>query len=222
MSQKNADFLLKTFLFSSIKRETALIILSELNFEVKSFSHGESIYEPHQYEKKIGFLMNGECIINKLKSDGTLVPLNTVKEGESFGILAVLSAENEYPTQIVSSRNSKILFITKEDFLSILKKQPEIAMNVISFLTKKISFLNRKISTFASDNVEQKLASYIVSECIKKQKNEFPFNCKRTAESINVGRASIYRAINSLTDAGLICLKNKKIYILDLDGLERI
>ena len=222
MSQKNDEFLLKTFLFSSLTREDALKNLSELNFEVKTFSHGESIYAPHQYEKKIGFVVSGECVINKLKSDGSLVPLNTIKEGESFGILAVLSVEDEFPTQIISSRNSKILFISKEEFLKILKKHPNIAMNVISFLTQKISFLNRKISTFASDNVEQKLASYIISEFKKNQKNEFPFNCKKTAESINVGRASLYRAINSLAEAGLIILKNKKIYILDLKSLERI
>lgn len=222
MSQKSLEFLLKTFLFSSLLREDAMNILSKLSFEVKTFGHGESIYTPHQYEKKIGFVMSGECVINKLKSDGSLVPLNTIKEGDSFGILAVLSVEEEYPTQIISSRASKILFINQEDFLSIIKKHPDVSMNVISFLTKKISFLNRKISTFASDNVEQKLASYIVLEFKKNLKKEFSFNCKKTAESLNVGRASLYRAINSLTEAGLISLNNKKIYILDLIGLERI
>lgn len=222
MSQKTVDFLLDTFIFASIKREDALNILSEINYEVKTFSHGKSIYSPSRYEKKIGFVSEGECVINKLKSDGSLVPLNIIKPGDSFGILAVLSGENEYPTQIIASRNSKIIFIPQEDFLAVTKKYSEIAMNVISFLTKKISFLNCKISTFAADNVEQKLASFIVLEHKKKLKNEFPFNCKKTAESLNVGRASLYRAINSLTEAGYIELNNKKINILDLKSLERI
>ena len=222
MSQKNLEILLDTFIFSSILRKDALNILSEINYEVKSFSHGDSIYSPSHYEKKIGFVLSGECVINKLKSDGSLVPLNTIKPGDSFGILAVLSCKDEYPTQIVASRNSEILFIPQNDFLSILKKHSEVAMNVISFLSEKISFLNSKISTFASDNIEQKLASYIISEYKKNSKTEFPFNCKKTAESLNVGRASLYRAINSLSKAGYINLINKKIYILDLNSLERI
>ena len=222
MSKKNVEILLDTFIFSSISRKDALNILSEINYEVKSFSHGDSIYSPSHYEKKIGFVLSGECVINKLKSDGSLVPLNTIKPGDSFGILAVLSCKDEYPTQIVASRNSEILFIPQNDFLSILKKNSEVAMNVISFLSEKISFLNSKISTFASDNVEQKLANYIISEYKKNLKTEFPFNCKKTAESLNVGRASLYRAINSLSKAGYINLINKKIYILDLNSLERI
>ena len=222
MTHKNTDFLLNTFLLSSIPQSDALNILSEINCEIKEFSHGEVIYTPSQYEKKIGFVLDGECIINRLKSDGSLVPLNTLKSGGSFGILAVLSDESEYPTQIISSKKSKILFIDKEDFLSVTKKYPQISMNVISFLTKKISFLNYKISMFTSDNIEQKLAYYILLEYKKKQKTEFAFNCKKTAESLNVGRASLYRAINSLTESGCVLIENKKIHILDLNGLERI
>lgn len=222
MSQKNADFLLNTFLFSSIPRCDALNILSEITYEVKEFLHGEVLYTPSQYEKKIGFVIDGECVINRLKSDGSLVPLNTIKSGGSFGILAVLCNDSEYPTQINASKKSKILFIDKEDFLSVTKKYPAVSMNVISFLTKKISFLNCKISMFTSDNIEQKLVYYILLEYKKSQKTEFPFNCKKTAEALNVGRASLYRAINSLTEFGYISIKNKKIYILDLNGLERI
>ena len=222
MSQKNMEILLDTFIFSSILPKDALNILSEINYEVKTFSNGDSIYSPSHYEKKIGFVLAGECVINKLKSDGSLVPLNVIKPGDSFGILAVLSCKNEYPTQIVASRNSEILFISQNDFFAVIKKHSEVAMNVISFLSEKISFLNSKISTFTSDNVEQKLASYLFSLCSKIEKNEFEFNRKRTAEIINTGRASLYRALDSLSNQKLISYDNKKIYILDPEGLERI
>lgn len=222
MSDKYIDFLLKTFLFNSMEHDRATDIISKLDYEIKSFSHKESIYTPSQYEKKLGFVVYGDCIVEKLKTDGSTVPLNILRPGDSFGILAVLSGENEYPTQIISSHNSEILFISQKDLISIINSQAPVAMNVITFLTKKIQFLNSKVSTFTSDTVEQKLASYILYEYKKRLTNEFSFNCKKTAETINAGRASLYRAINSLTEAGYIKLEHKKIYILDLNGLERI
>jgi hypothetical protein len=92
---------------------------------------------------------------------------------------------------------------------------------LIEFLTEKIEFLNKKIATFSSDSVEEKLASYLLMKS-EKLGCAFPFNCKVGAEFINAGRASLYRGISSLSDKKLIKLENKKIYILDLPGLERI
>ena len=88
-------------------------------------------------------------------------------------------------------------------------------------MSNKIAFLNKKISTFTSDTVEDKLAKFILHEYRRLGTVEIPFNCQRAAISINAGRASLYRAIASLSEAKIVKLENKKIYILDLKGLER-
>ena len=44
----------------------------------------------------------------------------------------------------------------------------------------------------------------------------------KTAKILNAGRASIYRAIENLEKLSLIKFENKKIYISDREGLERI
>ena len=103
----------------------------------------------------------------------------------------------------------------------MIESSSAVAMNVIRFLAGKIDFLNQKIATFSSDTVEDKLANFLLNEHKKHGSNEFLLNCKRTAEAISAGRASLYRAIASLTDAGIIKLENKKIIILDPQGLER-
>ena len=214
------DFLSGVFLFQNVKTETLVDILQEISPEVKKYSHKEVIYTPNQYEKKIGFVISGECSVDRIKSDGSSVPLNTLKPGSSFGIMAILSSEEEFPTRITAIKASQILFISECDFLMLLKKHSQVAMNVICFLADKISFLNHKIATFASDSVEEKLSNYIFDK-YKKFGDSFTFNCKKGAEAISSGRASIYRAIASMTEAGIIKLENKKIYILDPEGLER-
>ena len=81
--------------------------------------------------------------------------------------------------------------------------------------------LNGKVAAFSGTSCEEKLISSIISTAKSLGKLEFPFNRKRTAESISCGRASLYRAMESLKSRGLIDYDNKKIYIKDLNSLER-
>ena len=219
---KIEDFLTETFLFSGIKRETVTHALSEMDYEVKLFAKNDSIYSPHEYEKKVGFVIHGECEVNRAKSDGGAVILNVLGPSDSFGIMAVLSCDEEFPTTVTAKRDCKILFISDKSFLKIIKKYPTVAMNVIRFLSNKINFLNSKVATFSSDSVEEKLASFLLCEYKARFEPSFAFSPTRAAEKINVGRASLYRALSKFEDLGILCFQNKKIIISDLQGLERI
>ncbi len=220
MELEYCEFLRDVFLFRNIKCETLSKILNEISPEIKEYSHKEEIYSPNDFEKKLGFVLSGECTVEKIKQEAAAVPLNTLTAGKSFGIMAVFSKEEKFPTRITAKKATKVLFIHREDVLSIVRKYPEIAMNVIEFLANKVEFLNGKVATFSADTVEEKLKSFLLTE-YRKNGPIFSFNCKKSAESISAGRASLYRALTSLTEAGIIKLENKKIYILDPNGLER-
>ena len=213
-------FLKDVFLFQGMensKIEKALEAIDPISVE---YSRKEEIYSPTSYEHRLGFIMKGECKVERIKHDGLPVPLNVLKTGNSFGVISVFSDEDEFPTKITATKDTKIVYITKSDTEKLIRSYPEIALNVITFLSKKIIFLNRKVATFSEDTVENKLASFLADEYTKCGA-EFVFNCKRSAEAISVGRASLYRAITSLSDEGIIKLENKKIIILDPKGLER-
>lgn len=215
------DFFTGVFLFDSVKRETLVSIINDITPEIRDFSHKEIIYSPTDYEKKVGFIASGECSVEQIKADGKAVPLNLLRAGDCFGIMAVLSDEPEFPTRITAVKDTRVIFITKQKLLSILKKHPAVSMNLIYFLSRKITFLNKKISTFTSDSVEDKLACFLLQEYRRLGSTEIPFNCQRTAKVVNAGRASLYRAISALSESNTIKLQNKKIYILNPKGLER-
>ena len=215
------NFLSQVFLFNNVCEQDLNEIIKTISPEIIEYEPKAEIYTPNAYEHKIGFIVNGECAVERIKNDGNAVPLNTLRSGDSFGIMTVLSCSDEFPTKVVAKKKSRIVFITKKDTLYLINQHSQIAMNVISFLAKKIEFLNNKVATFSSDTVEEKLANFIFLEYKKRNSVEFPFNCKKTAEVINSGRASLYRAITALNDENIIRLENKKIIILDPEGLER-
>ncbi len=215
------EYFSSVFLFASLPEDKLNAAVSECEPELRAYQRGDVIYTPEIFEKEIGFVFFGECEIRRRKSDGSDIILNTLKRGDSFGILAVLSDEDEFPTTISARTSAQVLFIKKNKLLRVIRHYPTVAMNVINFLTQKIAFLNKKIATFSSESVEEKLRSFLIQEYEKNGATEFSLNCKKCSEAISAGRASVYRGIDALVKNGLIKYENKKITILDLDGLER-
>ncbi len=216
------DFVSSLFMFKNVDSDRIEKLIDHTSPELKQFRQDELIYSPEEFSRKIGFVAKGSCTVERQRADGAPIPLNLLKRGDAFGVLSVFSEGGEFPTFIRAKKDATVLFFDKEDILYLAKNEPMIAINIMYFMGDRIAFLNRKLSTFSSDNTEQKVAKFLLYESKKQGSLSFDFNCKRTSEALNIGRASLYRAIDALTSDGILTLENKKINISDPDGLERI
>jgi CRP-like cAMP-binding protein len=216
------DVISSLFLFKNVERSAIDSLTDSLRPEFKTFDAGEVIYSPAEFKTKMGFVLSGSCAVERQRADGVSIPLNQLTVGDAFGVIGVFSDSGEFPTFVVAKKETTILFFDKDDVLYLVKNEPQIALNIINFMGDRIAFLNNKISTYSADNTEQKVAKYLMYEAKKQGCASFVFNCKKTSEALNIGRASLYRAIDSLTRSGIVILENKIINITDLEGLERI
>ena len=214
------NFLKSTFLFNNVDDSSAEKLIKDLSILRHNFKRGEAIYSPESFFSMIGFITDGECLINRLNSDGGKVPMRKIGKYDSFGITAVFSGDEEFPTEVVATRECSVLFITKENLISLIETSPRIALNVIGFLTDRIAFLNKRVAELSSGDCENKLQRHLAILSERYPEREIPFNCKKTAESLNIGRASLYRSLKKLTDSGIIDYANNKIFIKDPDGLK--
>ncbi len=221
MSSEIIVFATKIFPFKKFKEKNLNIIFSEMSFSVCSFQKGETVFSKESYRKTVGFIMEGECEVEKKRSDGDLMPLNNLPKYASFGILSLFSPEAEFPTIIKAVKPSKILFINGEDMLNVIKKYPTVSMNVVTFLAGRIAFLNKKIETFSERNTAKKLATYLISK-YKEQGNEITVTKTKLSAEIGVGRASLYRDLEYFEKKGVIKTEQKRIIIICPEGLERI
>ena len=216
------EFFSKTFIFKEISENEIGNLLKLITPEIKHFEPGESIYSPSSFENKVGFVFEGECQIEKIKENKANIPLNKIAKYDSFGIVAAFACEDSYPSQITAKKPATIIFITKSDVLSLIKASHQVSLNLIFFMSDRISFLNKKIATYSSDSVVQKFSNFLLNESSKQNCLTLSLNISKIATALNVGRASLYRAIDSLSEGKIIKLENKKIIISDLEGLERI
>ncbi len=211
------EFIKDLFIFYELTDDEREEIIGKLELRITDYQRGECIFSKASKEKKVGFLYSGRAEVRKQKGD-TYSVLNLLNEGDSFGILAVFS-EEEFPTEIWATKNSKVLFIDEASIKKMLLLNSKISINLIKFMAERISFLNRKIRTFTGTRVEDRLFSYLTSKWEDNGNAPFSLNFKKCSEAINSGRASVYRAISSLVEEKLIKIENKKIYVLNKERI---
>ena len=184
----------------------------------RTYDRREHILSSASHEEEIGFILRGECAVYKTREKEDIL-LQTLKENDSFGILTLFSQE-EYPTLIVAKKPSSIVFFSKNDFLRLIQESSEIALNVITFLSKKVAFLNKKIATLSGATVEEKVENYLKLQ-YKTFGSSFHFNAAAAAGQINIGRASLYRILRKLEEKQIIEIHNKTITIKNIAFFER-
>lgn len=188
--------------------------------ETASFGAHEIAYSSSSECVRIGILLSGAARVQTSTAGGHAL-LKSLRVGELFGI-ANLYAENEpFPSTIVTTAPSRILFLNGAAVRRLIEGNPEILRSYLTFQSKKIVYLNRKITTLTAGSAEKKLAVFLLDY---EQDGVFTPPCpmNRLAELLGMGRASLYRAIDALCAEGLIEKRDKIILLRNKDALLRL
>ena len=114
-------------------------------------------------------------------------------------------------SRVVSKTKSEILFIAEERMTDYLLSDKDLNMSYITFLTEKIRFLNRKITTFTTPTTESALVKYLSNQ----KEDELTIVAAKLSKQLNIGRSSLYRAILELQKKNIIEYKNGVLKILN-------
>ena len=188
--------------------------------EVVEYKSQEIIISPESNEVKIGFVLDGRIEI-AAPQNAHKVLLKTAGKGTVFGIANLYAETDEFPTQISAKTDTKILFISPTEFRKLLESDMILMKNFLSFLSKKITYLNKKIVSYTAGNSEQKLAYFIYENSIDGVFSA-DVSISDIAVMLDMGRASLYRAFDYLEGEGTIKRDGRKIYVLDKQKLKKI
>lgn len=193
--------------------------------EIKSYVNKEIIYDKQNFKKSIGIVLKGKAIVIKLIADGRRIILNTKEPSELFGAATLFNENVSFVTEICSKGRCTILFISEETLIELFKLNFSMAQNYICFLSERINFLNRKIDGFTASSAEERLALYLLENAsLSDNGYEAIFECsaKDLSETLGIGRASLYRIIDVMTEQGIIQRVDKKINITNIKLLKEI
>ena len=212
MDKRQVEILRSSQLFSEIDIKYIDMLSCHPNVKLTSFSRGDTIF-PEESGYGLCVLLSGgaECYNGQ-----TL--LNRYKEGDSFGA-ASLFCNEDYPTRITAKSSGYAFYIGKEAAEFLISECPTFAVKYIKLLSQKIHLLNRKIDSFTADNSLKKVAKYIESNANRDGELILNISLSRLAAALDIGRASLYRALDTLEGGGAIKRNGRAISLTNADKL---
>ena len=180
--------------------------------DIRNFHSGDVIYSPGNSKKCIGIVISGKVVAS---SENAL--LKVIPENDMFGI-ANLYSDDGFPSIITARSTASVLFIEEKAFKELLENDIQLLKAYLEFMSNKIVYLNKKISSLTAGSTEKKLAAFLIdNECGGVY--SLPVSISALADMLSVGRASLYRAMDSLATEGLIIRNGKTITIPDKNAL---
>ena len=185
---------------------------------VSQFGVGEFICSPENHAKGLHILLRGSATAYT-PHPNKKVMLRTFSCGAVFGISDWYGEERTEMSRIQADEPCEVLTILPMAMRRLLDESQPFREHYISFLTGRIRFLNQKIGYLTAGSAEFKLSHYLLSlsEC---QSVILPISMSALAEMLDLGRASLYRAFDTLSADGFISKQGKTITLHDRAGME--
>lgn len=214
MKKNDIEAIKRCRVFTGTENDICSELLSSGKYEIKTYLRNETVFSPERFNKCLAVILKGTAEVSKNTDKGMLY-MSTLSSGNVFGMSSVFYDGGSFPTYVTAKEALRVLFITKEQLQELFVLHPVILRNFLSILSTKIHFLNEKIESISSADAKAALRNYLIDTTKKLGKNEFslPVSYQKLASMLSIGRTSLYRAFDELTEEGFLIKNGKTITI---------
>lgn len=214
MKQSDLSALKACVLLKGLSEIQLKKMLTSNTFSLKTYKKNENIFTPQEYLKSLAIILSGSASVYKSTEKGELL-MSVLTPGAVFGMSALFYEEKGFLTTVKTRNNCRVLFISKEQLAALFRDFPQTAENYITVLSERIHYLNSKIDRLTAVSPSQKLLSFLEETSIKTGQESFclPISLSELANTLSIGRTSLYRAFDELESEKKI-VKNGKTFRL--------
>ncbi|MCQ2976785.1 MAG: hypothetical protein MJ232_02115 [archaeon] len=181
----------------------------------------ENIIDENTEEKFLGVILKGKTT-TKANVQSDEVILSDDQVSNVIGKSLIFSNENKSDIEVVSLTNTVYLKLSEDDVRELSLKYPIIYTNVMNIMNDSIHTLLKKIKGYTAKSAEKKLALYIKEQLGESNTFTLDVSLSKLAVMLDLGRASLYRAIDTLENNNVILRNKKQIKAVDIKKLNKL
>jgi len=212
-------------LFDGLEQDEIKKIFICCKAKVQKYENNQAVFLKDDIIKNIGIVLEGEFNLVSQKYNGSRVIVTNLVTNDLFGEALIFSTAKTSPYDLISSGESKALFIPKVFFIEMCPNScnfhKKLINNMLAILSDKIIMLNSKMKILNAETIKSKISVYLLSIYNKTNKLSFDIPMKRQelSEFLNVTRPSLSREISSMQNDKIIEINRSRVKILDLGRL---
>lgn len=189
------------------KKEIAALFPDPTHFQA-----GALICSPESNFNALAFLVSGTAVA--VIDNKRQMVMKKFAPGSCFGASALFGGDKSYVSTVLADSAADVLFIDEPTLTAIFAKYPATAVNYISFLSEKVRFLNTKLSVISCPSAEDSVFKYLESSADRDGYARLPGSMTLFSNMLGIGRASLYRSLDTLEESGAIKWENNKIKVI--------
>jgi CRP/FNR family cyclic AMP-dependent transcriptional regulator len=186
----------------------------EQHSSVKSFRKNAIIISQDDKSYSLYVILSGRVKVFVSGEDGREAVLNYQGAGDYFGDLALIDKQPRVAS-VMATEASKFMIISRQDFLTCLSRNPEIAINLIKPMTQRMRMLAKNVSSLALMDVYGRVARILLQQAVEKEGEMVTgrITQQEIAEMVGASRAMVSRILKDLKTGGYISVHNKCVTI---------
>lgn len=192
------------------------------------FAKGEYIFMECDPPRNLYVLVRGEVKLLKQTDDGREMIVEMVYPGEIFGEEAVFDGQ-PYPMTAQALEDVELLSISRADFFSFLRDNPDLALEIINELGQRLRQAQNTIRALAMERVEWRVARVLLMLARKagvKGKEgvsiDLPLTRQDIADMAATTVETTIRVLSNFKKLGLVDTEKGKIILRDRKRLEEM
>ena len=122
-----------------------------------------------------------------------------------------------------------MIFIPKDKFLELIKKNPEISLKMLAGFAKRLKSLITQVEDLSTKEVKNRLAKFLLKEIHLSGTENLPepfikLNVPKSTIASYLGTITetLSRTFNKLQADEIIRMNGKKVFILNIKGLKNL
>lgn len=181
----------------------------------------EIIFLQGQPAKGFYVITGGRVKVFMSSPDGREAVLHLYGPGETVGEVAMFRGM-DFPANAMAVADSTLMFLPRDGLVSLLKQDPDLAMNMLASLGAKLREFTQRIEALTLRELPQRLAAYLLDLAEREDAVEIRLDLTRglLASFLGATRETLSRALSRLADQGVIEVKGRIIRLLDREALE--
>jgi CRP-like cAMP-binding protein len=204
-------------LFSSVT-DGDLETLASLLIE-RRFPNNKTIVEEGLPGDYMYVILEGSVKVTKLSGDGREKILELLGVGQFFGEMALLDRAPRVAS-VKALSATRILALARNDFLSVLRRSPDLAMAVIQELTRRLRHVDEQASALSFQRVEERTKGVLIRlarpERSGSEADRYATQAlthQQIADMIGTSRETVTRVVKGLKKQGWLQQDGKKYIV---------
>ena len=212
-----SEIIKQCHLFSGVTTTDLELLLSILR--IRKFQKSELLFEEGAEAEGFYIVASGKVKIYKLSPDGKERILHLVQPGDSFAEAAIFD-DGRYPAFAETLEVSTLLFFPKREFLELLHKHSQLALNMLAGLSRFLRLFTVQIEDITFRDVSARLSRYLLNLGGGKQLSvSLPLSKAQLASNLGTTSETLSRTFRKLSEEKVIRVQGKTIEILDVERL---